>query len=208
MQKPGFPSVPVRQRGVALVVVLLVILVVTVVGIGSAQLALMGEKSARNDRDSQIAFEAAEAALVDAQNDIRNIGTVGCAKLRGNTVFKEPDLGLIPSGTCLTGELDRGLCAPPFSDDHKPTWVWADFTKQGSDAPSARFGEFTCQTFDSGDGLKPARPPRYIIEMMQDKAPGESSSSPLVLYRITAIGFGPRVETRAVVQMEFRKETE
>ena len=33
-----------------------------------------------------------------------------------------------------------------------------------------------------------------------------SSKDPKYLYRVTAMGFGPRKETQAVVQMYFRKE--
>jgi len=203
------PAAPAAgQGGVALVVVLLVLLIVTVVGLASAKLALLGEKSARHDRDAQIAFEAAEAAIVDAENDIRNLGNGACATLRGNTQFASPDPGAIPSGTCLATSAERGICTPALGDVQKPTWAVVDFMDDGSEAPTARFGEFTCQVFDAGTGIKPARPPRYLIEVIQDQAPGESASEPRFMYRITAVGFGPRVDTRAVVQVEFRKEIE
>ena len=56
----GLPSL--RERGASLVVVMLVLLLVTVIGIAGTRLALLSEMSARHDRDTQIAFEAAEAA--------------------------------------------------------------------------------------------------------------------------------------------------
>ena len=55
-----------RQRGASLIVSLLMLVAVLVLGISAAQIALQGEKASRNDRDRQIAFQAAEAALMDA----------------------------------------------------------------------------------------------------------------------------------------------
>ena len=200
---------PARQRGAALVVVLLVLMVVMITGIASARVAMLGEQTARSDRDAQIAFEAAEAAIVDAEDDIRNRGTPGCATLRGNTKFQNPDPSAMPPGTCLTTAADRGICALAAGATGKPTWAAVDFLAEGANAPTVRFGEFTCRSFDAGGGVKPARPPRYLIEVTRDSSDGESASStPRFMYRITAMGFGPRLETRAVVQVEFRKEME
>jgi type IV pilus assembly protein PilX len=197
-----------NQRGAALVVVMLVLLVVTVTGVASARVALLGEQTARHDRDMQIAFEAAEAAVVDAEDDIRNRGSAGCAALRGHTKFLQPDPSGIPAGTCLATAGDRGICAPAPDQAARPAWAAVDFGADGAGAASARFGEFTCRTFDAGAGVKPARPPRYVIELIQDSTPGQSASAPRFMYRITAMGFGPRDDTRAVVQVEFRKEME
>jgi type IV pilus assembly protein PilX len=198
------------EKGASLIVVLLVLLVVTVVGISGAQLALLGERSARHDRDMQIAFESAEAAVVDAENDIRNRGTSGCGSLRGSK-FTTVDNMTIPLGSCLTTTGERGICAPAASPDLKPTWATADFLDESSGAPTAEYGDYTCSNFEIGGGVKPARAPRYLVEVMKDVTPGGDASAPqasATIYRITAMGFGPRVDTRAVVQVEFRKETE
>jgi type IV pilus assembly protein PilX len=58
------------QWGFSLIVVLLLLLVATVLGVGAAQVSLVNERSARNDRDTEVAFQAAEAALVDAETDV------------------------------------------------------------------------------------------------------------------------------------------
>ena len=55
-------------------------------------------------------------------------------------------------------------------------------------------------------GIRPEIPPHYIIEIIPDPTPGLNASSQATLYRVTAMGFGPRKETQAVVQMIFRKE--
>lgn len=194
-----------RQRGASLVVVMLVLLLVTVVGIAGARLALLGEMSARHDRDTQIAFEAAEAAVMDAERDIDREGTLNCASLR-----PQIDRSLVPEGSCLTSTTERGLCGPATSATAKPTWASVDFLDNSATAPTVQYGSFTCRAFASGAGIKPARPPRYLIEWDIDKTPGfstgDDNTPPPPLYRITAMGFGPSLDTRAVIQVEYRSK--
>ena len=190
------------QRGASLVVVMLVLLVVTVTGIAGARLALLGEMSARHDRDTQIAFESAEAALIDAENEIDGVGASACATLRANK-FLAKDF-VVGAGTCGNTTGERGLCAPPDDSTAKPVWVTVDFLDNSSSAGTAEYGAFTCRTFDAGSGVKPARAPRYVIERVQDKTPGKPADA--FMYRITAMGFGPRIDTRTVVQVEYRKK--
>ena len=56
-----------------MVYVLCLLVIILLLGISAAQMALQGEKAARGERDRQIAFQAAEEALVDAQNDIEGL---------------------------------------------------------------------------------------------------------------------------------------
>ncbi|MBP9942440.1 MAG: hypothetical protein KBF33_13790, partial [Comamonas sp.] len=65
-------SAMTAQQGVSLIMVMLIMVVVSMLGIGGVQIAMMAERGARNDRDMQIAFQAAEAALIDAEFDINN----------------------------------------------------------------------------------------------------------------------------------------
>lgn len=191
------------QRGASLVVVMLVLLVVTVTGIAGARLALLGEMSARHDRDTQIAFESAEAAIIDAENEIDGVAPAGCAGLRADKFL--PKEFAIPAGTCGNTTADRGLCSPvEEGSTAKPVWVTVDFLDNSTSAFTAEYGGFTCRTFDAGSGIKPARPPRYIVERVPDKTPGKPADT--YMYRITAMGFGPRVDTRAVIQVEYRKK--
>lgn len=60
------------QRGVSLIVVLLILVIVSILGVSGVQISMMAEKSARNSRDYQIAWQASEAALVDAEFDIED----------------------------------------------------------------------------------------------------------------------------------------
>jgi type IV pilus assembly protein PilX len=202
------------EQGASLVVVMMVLLVVSVIGVAGARLALLGEMSARHDRDSQIAFEAAEAALVDAQDDIEGNPAAGsCAGLRQTDVFKSPmdDIG---NGVCKNTTATKGLCTPAAEGDARPTWAKVDFLDDSANAVTVPAGTFTCRAFDAGSaGVKPARPPRYIIEYLKDTTGGTQASTNAATsrpeaqptFRITAMGFGPRLDTRAVVQIEYRR---
>lgn len=197
-----------RQRGVTLVVVLLILVVVTILGIGGAQIALLGERSTRYDRDYLIASQAAEAALMDAEFDIRGPN----AKV-GNRValFDQANTGIFLPG-CSANSATRGLCEPN-ADSVKPVWAVVDFMDDDvATARTAEFGEFTGRAFDAGSaGVKPARKPRYVVEVVPDGDRGNSakydpSKPPAVMYRITSLGFGPREETQVAMQITFRKE--
>lgn len=187
------------QRGVTLIVVLLILVVVSVLGVGGAQIAMMSERGARNDRDQLLAFQSAEAALVDAELDIDP--AVNAANVR-KSVFDGKSTISFPSAGCGTSGNAQGLCAtPPISG--KPLWLVADFTDTSSSAPTTAFGTFSTRAFAAGGvGVQPAKAPRYIIEPITVQS--GDPANPDILYRVTAVGFGPRVDIQAVLQMLYR----
>ncbi len=186
----------------ALVVVLMMLVVITVLGVGSAQLTLQAERSSRNDRDTDIARQSAEQALADAERDIQQHRT---------RLFRhDNEIGFEPG--CSSANETRGLCqaAEPQA---LPAWVMA----LDNDARAVALGTFTHQGGDHfGQGVQPARRPRYVIEALPDNAPcnadgsADQQTSTLQptcrLLRITAIGYGPNPDTRVVLQTEFRFE--
>ena len=60
------------EAGASLIMVMLILVVVSLLGVGGAQIALMSERGARNDRDQLVAWQAAEAALIVNRNDTRD----------------------------------------------------------------------------------------------------------------------------------------
>ena len=56
-----------RQKGAALVVSLILLLIMTIIGVTSLRTTTLEEKMAGNMRDKSLAFQAAEAALRDAE---------------------------------------------------------------------------------------------------------------------------------------------
>lgn len=188
------------QRGFSLVVVLIIMVVVTMLGISATQIVLLSERSSRYDRDWQIAYQSAEAALLDAEFDIRGPNTSASKRVAN---FKPTSMLGFTDG-CGSG-VDLGLCMP--SVGAKPVWYNVDFKDESTSAKTVQFGQFTDRTLDYGTtGVRPSLKPRYIIEVIPDLSPGGSAGAQKVLYRVTAMGFGPRDDTQAVLQMILRKE--
>lgn len=195
-----------RQRGVTLVIVLMLLVIVTLLGVGAARIALMGERQTRNERDYQIAWQAAEAALMDAQFDIRGPNADSAERV---ALFTPDDISNFIPG-CNTSADFRGMCTP---SEGKPVWAQVDFLDDSNSAPTVAYGTFTGRAFDSGTtGVKPARVPRYMIEVVRDLTPMGSAASNTgskaapIMYRITAMGFGPREDVQVVLQIAFKKE--
>ncbi|WP_394787636.1 PilX N-terminal domain-containing pilus assembly protein [Rhodoferax sp.] len=187
------------QRGASLIVVMMVLTIVSLLGVAGIQIATMAERGARNDRDQQVAWQSAEAALVDAEFDIYGPST----SPRLATFQDSRDItGFLPG--CGTSGNNIGLCA--LVSAGKPAWVTVDFTTTGTGAPTTAFGTYTNRTFAAGGvGVQPSKPPRYVIEPIRD--PGDrdqGSANPKYIYRVTAMGFGPRDDIQAVTQMIYR----
>lgn len=199
------------QRGFSLIVVLLILLVTAVLGVGAAQVSLVSERSARNDRDTEVAFQAAEAALLDAESDV--LGPNDGARQR-LCLFSHRDVSAFVAGCGGAGER-QGLCAVS-EQGAVPAWMAADFSADSE--RSVAYGTFTGQTYLSGDtatgsvGTLPARAPRYIVEAVRSRSQWhsgvlQSASAQAINYvfRVTAIGYGMREETRVVLQTTLYK---
>jgi len=192
------------QQGASLMVVMILLIVVTLLGVGSIQIATMGERSARNDRDQQIAWQAAEAGLMDAEMDLDSHG-LGTGTRR-STFWPITDTSAFVLN-CGSSSTNRGLCAENPSG--KPAWLTVDFLNT-STPKTAGWGDFTGRgspnPYPTGGGLKSYQAPRYVIEAIKD--PAEVQTKGIVesryVYRVTAMGFGPRQDIQAVMQMIYR----
>ena len=61
-----------RQRGMALIVALILLLTMTLLGVTAMRSTTQGERMAGNFRDRNLAFQAAEAALREGEEILRN----------------------------------------------------------------------------------------------------------------------------------------
>lgn len=195
-----------KQQGISLLVALLMLLAVMMLGISAVHIALQGEKASRNDRDHQIAFQAAEAALIDAERDIEHSPDVTGTR---SASFSLNKAGGFTEG-CGAGDTNPflGLCLRA-AEGSTPVWLTVDFLDTGSSTvKSVPYGKFTGQIFQTGNGSLPGMLPRYIIERMPYNKPGESAdlNGRSYFYRITALGFGVRDTTRVALQTFYRKE--
>lgn len=191
------------QQGASLIVALMMLIAVLSLGISAAQMALQGEKAARNERDRQIALQAAEAALLDAETDIED--APDAARSRSALFAHDRTEGFARGCGSGTGNPFLGLCLR--ADGDTPVWLSVDFLDQSNRARTVPYGHFTGQSFPAGQGILPARPPRYVIELMPYNMAGEAATAAdlTYFYRITAIGFGMRDSTRVVLQTFYRK---
>ena len=192
-----------HQQGISLIVVLLILVIVSLLGVASIQISRMATQTARNERDMQIAWQGAEAALLDAELDI--LGKPITSATRRNEVFnnKETDVEKFVAGCGNTGK-SKGLCSVPATG--APAWQTVDFMAT-TNPHYVSFGEFTSRSFATGtQGIQPALPPRYIIELIDDPNVEKTKAVQFrkYIYRITAMGFGPNAKTQVVLQTIYR----
>lgn len=192
------------QQGASLVIALLMLVVILMLGASSAQIALQEQKAARNDRDRQIAFQAAEAALMDAELDIE--GATG-ENARSALFERHSAEGFVEG--CGNGMSSRhlGLCSRA-AEGATPIWQEVDFLDTSSSPASVPYGHFTGQFFQTAAGSLPSKLPRYIIELMpfNQEGQGATAEDMTYFYRVTAIGFGLRDSTQVVLQTFYRKD--
>lgn len=188
--------------------VLCLLVIVLLLGISAAQIALQGEKAARGERDRQIAFQAAEEALMDAQNDIEGLpGAPGRSSL-----FAPGSAAGFADGCGEGGALGLCLPAPP---DAPALWLSMDLDgpEGGSGSRAVPYGQFTGAVMQTGQGFLPSRRPRYLIELLPFHPPSAQAAAAAgglatesYVYRITAIGFGAQESTQVVLQSYYRKQ--
>ncbi|RSZ57316.1 pilus assembly protein [Massilia atriviolacea] len=190
-----------RQHGAVLLTALFVLLALMILGVSAARSALGSEKSARHERDRQIAFAAAEAALADAEHDIE--GGSDRASQRAALFARGNVFGFV-DGCGGEREVNAGLC---LYMPARPAWQGADLSgKDGLEAAGVAYGRFTGAQLPSGKGTLPLRAPRYLIELLpHTQAGGDAARPPGNFYRITAVGFGSLDATRVVLQAFYLK---
>lgn len=173
-----------RQRGAVLVVGLLTLLVMTVIGISSMNTSNLEEKMAGNTRDREIAFQAAESALREAERAIEG-GASGWSF----------DI------TCTNGRCD---CTPAtFTSSPCPEyWTDATINVWGTNTPTRHF------TYSSAINNVASRA-KYIIEYLgQYNVPDDPvcSTCPKRYYRITSLATGMTPSSRVMLQSTYRVE--
>lgn len=194
------------QKGVALVFVLIMMSIIFVMAAVTSRVASMGERASRNDRDRQIAFQAAEAALSDAELDIMGPGSAGASRV--GVFWDYPT-----SDGCSSSSTTRGLCTQliPQSGDSDLRQMYLrvfDVAPDDSDRGYVLFGEYTGRTDDfsvagaSNPGALPALLPRYIVEKtsLSFRNRFATAGKPMNAFVVTAVGYGIQPTTQVVLQ--------
>ncbi|MEE9398303.1 MAG: pilus assembly protein [Methylococcales bacterium] len=173
---------PINQQGVALVVSLVILLLTTVIGVTAMQGTTMESRMATNMLDRERAFEAAEAALRDAESWIMAQNVNPGATSNGAS-------GIWTDGT-------------PFSlgdgdDTNDLNSIEVDWANDGTE-----YGATDIQGVNTQ--------PRYIIEE-HAFIPDDESTETLAkgrgffYYRVTARGTGGSDAAQVILQTMLRK---
>jgi type IV pilus assembly protein PilX len=178
--------------GLALVCALMLMLAAMIIGLAVVRGAFILFAAARNERDRDVAWAAAEAALRDAEHDIA--GTADPPPERA-AHFGPAGASAFVDG-CGRGEDDLGLCRARSP----PAWETLDLADRDNPV-LVPYGRFTGATLAIGHGVLPERLPAYVIERI---APPGATARQGSFYRITAIGFGSRASTQVVLQSLYR----
>ena len=187
-----------RCGGTALLMCMLMIAVAALLGMSGARIALQDERAGRNDRDRKLAFQAAEAALLDAQLDIEQPLNTPRGALFAMAAPRFP-------AECGGAGVLLGLCDGLTAG---AAWQRADFTDgTTAGARTAAYGQFTGQAMQAGAGPLQQRLPRYLIEAYADRRAGAAAdlSASARIYRISAMGFGAQDGTRVLLQAWYRR---
>lgn len=188
----GLSSRPTSQRGVALVVALILLIVITLVGLAAVRGTIMQQKMTANFYDREIAFQATEAALRQAEALVQVTPVVPSATTPVTLGFdcRAPNGGI--GNNCLPD---------PFND---PV------------VPAAQIRTVAPTSFNAGS-LSIAQP-QYVIEYMGNfKIPSPTvkqlsncsgyapcgNNNTADFYRITARSGDPAVvQGRAAVELQ------
>ncbi len=168
-----------RQRGVSLVIVLVFLIMMSLLGVTAMRTAGIEEKMSGNERDRQLAFEAAEAALRDAEIDVQD-----------NVTSAAPFDSACTGGLCLPANGGAAVAATT-------NWAGAVPRPYGS-RTGANALQFVAR-----------QPRYIIELLPNMTAPsGESlnvmaSARAGTPFRITATGWGRRLSTQVQLQVVY-----
>lgn len=187
-----------REQGSVLVISLLILLIMSLLSITSLNNAVLEEKMAANSRNSLTAFQAAEAALREAENFVglsmntntdvntNDVVDTNCTKGLCDCDNRDPLIG----GTGLSV---NGCTAEFWSDSGLNVWE------------TGKYRSYTDNKEVEGYESK------YIVEYMGKTYPCAGVPDPRLdascpdIYRITALGENVNSGARVMLQTTFRK---
>ena len=186
-----------RQQGMVLVTALIFLVVLTLLTMSSMGGAILEERMAGSLRDWNVAFQAAESGLRDAQREI-----LSGLRISGATGFAQD---------CSNTSADyKGLCL--VQEDGSPIWVDLETNAAATgwvtgddDITTVKYGTYTAVPPLAGVGKQP----RYVVEVMEVKdGPLNQPKGYVVatkkVYRVTGVGFGARSGSRVMLQATYR----
>ena len=185
------------ERGSSLLIGLIFLSILTMLGLMALRVATVEERMSGNMRDRSIAFQAAEAALRDAERDIQ------CMTFDGKSrAITRRSIGCISGALGADASCTDGLCCNPSGlvciEPTDPVHL-----KGFSDEKGVEYGTYTqYPKTDTTPENKPvivgvSKQPRYLIEPFI----WDSKN----YYRISARGFGLGATTQVTLQEVYKE---
>ncbi len=186
---------PRSNSGFTLIAILVMIVVLAFVALAAVSTSIVQERMAGNARDRNVALQAAEAGLRDAERDIESNLSVASA-------FK--------------GDCTGGLCLAPSlaasNPQSAPVWTGVDWANK-----SRAYGSATLAVALKGPTNQAlATQPRYLVEVLPTLPPAAGTSSCMGCnsvtiekaraYRITVRASGVRDSTVVMLQSVYVKQ--
>lgn len=194
IMNPISPHIPAnraagKQSGAVLFVGLIFLVMLTMLGVTALQVGTVEERMAGNSRDRNLAFQAAESALRDAERDIQ------CIKADGTAATTLRPFGCISGMTGADANCTNGLCCNLSGliclEPATPVYQNAGLHLDAS--PSVAYGAYTgAPALDS----RLSQAPRYLIEPFK--------KNKVNYYRITARGYGINQYTQVTLEEVFK----
>ena len=182
LRSPTTRIAPHRERGAVLVVALMFLVAMTLLALSAMTTTTLEEKMSGNARDYNVALQAAEATLRDAQNDLLATGATG----RTVTLVG------------FTSACPAGLCAPTALTNQ----MYSSADWSSSSTTTVQYGAWTgAATFPSV-----ATQPRYMMELvpnMKAKITGVSANVDAYYLRTTVRAYGVNSNTQVNLQNVF-----
>jgi len=198
----GRPVSADRQHGLALFMVLVFLTILTMLALTAIRGATLGERMARNQSDRTLATQAAEAALRDAELDLRTLRADGSICSPGSAGCRATeDYAPWENGYAFQSGCPSGLCDGAVTQA-LPVKVWEPGSALWSHAVT--YGTYTKSLGDDARMFPAvAKQPQYLIEkfLMQDGAEVGTSA---FYFRITARGYGGSSDTVVTLQSIYR----
>lgn len=210
-------SVPLARKnesGFVLATALFFLVALTILGVGALGVNSLEEKMLGYSRDRQLAFQAADAALRDAERYLMSSKfpdgatnfIADCTVSSGKGLYQ-----IRTSGKPIWTELESGATC---KDD---AWAGKSSAVNAASGQSLKYGELSgIGNFKLDSSRVVASQPRFIVEVIPISSPNGSGSAggslvvgrgpatSMYVYRVTAVGFGQRLTTRVLLQAVYR----
>ncbi len=180
-----------RQSGFALIVGLVVLVLLTLIMLMALRMASLEERMAGNLRNENIAFQAAESALREAEARIRN-GTDG---------VDEDEDGSLDANAFNPLRLSDG----PFQNTTEPLCV-DGLCGESTPLQSASIRTLSNEEVRTADlNIPNIQEPQYVIELMS-LAPHTDARLMYATFRVTARAWGEDPNSLVQLQSTYRAE--